>query len=381
VAEGADKLQAFGLTTPKFVVKLTLADGKDVVLNVGDESSYDQSLFFTKGDEKKVYVAESGLRYPLDKGLFDLRDKAIVTHEDKDVQGFAVTGNGVAWAVERDGDGWKLISPIQDKADKSTVDGILSKIRSARAKSFPLEQAPKDAAELAKYGFDKPTAEIIFGIGADKAKKTLQITSVEDGGVKKGYARLVEGGPVAEVEATLGHDLLKPVADLRDKTLTTFDREKLTKLEIDPAGGEKLVLTKNRQKAADGGLDDTQFALEGKTEPVKKDKFIQAFGVLNSLKALAIADDSATDLAKYGLDKPQFTITAYDGAQEAAKLLVGSVTGSRYYVQKSGNPRVYEVEKGTLDQIPRKAEDYLQAPTPPPAPPATANTGAPAGNP
>ena len=96
VAEGADKLKKYGLENPRFAVTLKLKDGKELKLAVGEESSFDQSLYYTRGSDNHVYLAESGLRYPLDKGLFDLRDKSIVTHEDKDVQSFTVSGNGVA---------------------------------------------------------------------------------------------------------------------------------------------------------------------------------------------------------------------------------------------------------------------------------------------
>jgi hypothetical protein len=250
------------------------------------------------------------------------------------------------------------------------VDGVLAKLRSVRAKSFPSEDSTADSV---KYGFDKPVAELILSIGADKAKKTLQVSSVEDGGVKKGYARLVEGGPIAEVDATLGTELLKTAADMRDKTLTAFDREKLGKIEVSSAGGEKITLLRTKEKGADGG-ENVHLALAGHSEPLRNEKITTAFNTLSSLKALAIADETGANTAKYGLDKPQFTLVGFDAAgQEAVKLAVGLVTGSRYYVQKSGSPRVYEVEKATLDQLPRTAEDVIAPPpSPPPAPPVNA---------
>jgi hypothetical protein len=366
VAEGADTLKKYGLDNPRFVVKLSLTDGKELKLAVGEESHFDQSLYYTRGEDNRVYLAESGLRYALDKGLFDLRDKAVVTHEDKDVQSFTVSGNGAAWTVERDADGWKLTSPMADRADKTAIESVLSKIRNARAKAFPLDDPQSDAAMLAKLGFDKPAVEVVFAIGADKAKKTLQITSVDDGGVKKAYARLAEGGPVAEVDTTLSTDLVKPVADLRDKTVAPFEREKLAKLQIIPADGAPVVLTRTKTRPPDGGAESDEIALEGRSEKLKTWKATSAFYTLSNLRGVTIADETASDLAKYGLDKPKVTFVVTDaGGQELSRILIGNETGTRYYAVKAGSNRVLEVEKSTVDDIPRKAEDIID--TPPPA--------------
>ena len=51
-------------------------------------------------------MADAAIKYPLDKTLFDMRDKSIVTHDDKDVVAFSAAGNGSAWSADRDAATW-----------------------------------------------------------------------------------------------------------------------------------------------------------------------------------------------------------------------------------------------------------------------------------
>jgi len=364
LADDHAKLAEWGLDKPKFQVKASLGDGKELSLDVGEENPFDLSLPYVKGGDSHVYLSDSGLKWPLDKGLFDLRDKAIVTHEDKDVQSIAVSGEQT-WGLERDGDNWKLTAPVQDRADKSVVDGILSRLRYARAKSFASEQPPADAAGLKKWGLDKPTTTVVFALGADKARKTLQFGKADDGGTKKTWARLVEGGPVMEVEDSLPSDVAKPLADLRDKTVAPFDREKVARLDID-AGAGKVSVTRKKETPPDGGWANEEFAIVDHADAKPKTwKISSALYTLSSLKGAAIADENARDFARFGLDKPSRTYVVSGAGGELAKVLVGSATGSRYYVKAGTGSRVLEVEKSTVDDLPSKLDDVVEAPPPP----------------
>ena len=358
-------------------MKLSLDDGSTVAVEVGDENTYDQAQYVRRGGENKVYMSDGTLKGALEKDYFALRDKAIVNHEDKDVQSFSASGNGFAWAVDRDGDGWKLTAPTRETADKSTVDGVLSRIRTTRAKAFPAEElAPADAK---KYGFDPPAVQAVFLLGADKVRKTLQLGEVGEGKTKKAYAHLQEGGPVAEIEPGLIKDVQKPLSDLKDRTVAAFDKEKAKKLEVIPATGEKFVVDRSKEKAAGATFETDKFAIEGRDDKVKTWKMTSAFYTLSTLKGVAIADEHATDLSKYGLDKPEWTyVVRGDDDKELSRILIGKLSDTRYLVMKAGTERVVFVEKTVIDGLPKQPEDLLDAApvkAPPVAAPVTASSG------
>jgi hypothetical protein len=92
-------------------------------------------------------------------------------------------------------------------------------------------------------------------------------------------------------------------------------------------------------------------------------KVSSALYTLSTLKGLTLVEEAASDLKKYGLDTPNVTFTVRDGqGAELAVIRIGAQTGTHYYAARGGANRVYEVEKGTVDEISRKAADYFEKP-------------------
>lgn len=374
VAEDHANLAEFGLDAPLFEVVLGLADGGEVTLKVGDENPFDQSNPYVVGGDERVHLADAGLRWPLDKSLFDLRDRALVTHEDREVQTLALSGRDLpGWSVERDGKEWKLTTPVQSAADRTAVESILSRVRGARASGFIDE-----VDDLARFGLADPARVLVFGIGEDRAKKTLALGQAEQDGVKKAYARLGEG-PVLEIDFALLEDVAKTAADLRDKTVAKFEREKLRRLEILPAEGEPIVVHRSREKK-DGATHETDvYRLEARPEAkVRTWKLSGALYTLATLKGLTIAAEEASpkEWTSFGLDRPRFTYVGFDGdGAELVRLLVGGEKGERVYVARAGSRRVFEVERTSIDDLPRSLDDLIDPPEEGEAGPSAASDG------
>ncbi len=380
IADEQSRAAEYGLDSPSFVVSVVYTDAgaeKSAELKVGGESPMDQSLYFSKGGDTRVLLAESNLRYALDKGLFDLRDKGLVSVDPKSIQSVSVEASGLAWRAERAGEGWKLTSPVQDAGDATAIEGVLSRLGSVRAKAFVAEGLSDGAPELKPFGLNSPAVLVTLESGPDKARTVVQVGRTVGEGGEKAYARLAGTGPVLEVEEALLKDLAKGVNDVRDRTVAPFSREKARKIEIAPLEGEKVTLLKSVTPTVDGGSAADSYAVEGRSGKVLSWKASSALYTLSTLKGLTLVDEAAKDLSKYGLTTPNVVFTVRDEAGgELARLLVGAQAGTHYYAMKAGSARVYEVEKGTVDDIPRKADDYLEkAPEAAAAPKADSSVG------
>lgn len=351
----ASQAADFGLETPSFAVKLTVDAGRELELKVGDENPYDQSRPFLATGDDNLRLADSSLAFALDKNLFDLRDKALVTHETSEVFSVEVTSTNGQWAAERAEYGWRLTKPVTDKADKATVDAVLARVRNARARAFADEASPDD---LAQYGLDEPVGSIVFAVGVDKARKTLQFGEVEQDGQKKAWARLLEGGPVVEVETNLLTDLSKSLDELRDKVVAAFERDAATRLEVS-AGDESFAVGITR-----GDKGQETFSLEGdEAAKLVTWKLSSALYTLSTLKGQAIVTEELRDASAWGFDTPTATFTVSGPDGELSKIVVGKETGgTRYYAMKAGTTRVYEVEKSTVDGLPRVKADVIEQP-------------------
>jgi len=75
-------LTQYGLQPPRAKVVVKLDDEKTAELDLGSDNTYDGTLFAKRGDDQRVSILEAGVKSVFDKGLFDLRDKRILTFDD-----------------------------------------------------------------------------------------------------------------------------------------------------------------------------------------------------------------------------------------------------------------------------------------------------------
>lgn len=83
---------------------------------------------------------------------------------------------------------------------------------------------------------------------------------------------------------------------------------------------------------------------------------------VSQMRALSVVKESPAvdDLGQYGLASPAVQIqAAFDDGE--VTLLVGNltITGDAYYLIKSGDPKIYTVNKDVGDMLVRGADDYL----------------------
>lgn len=360
VADDHANLGEYGLDVPRIEAALTLEDGAELRLKIGAENPFDQSIYFTKGGDDRVFLAEPGLTHPLDKSLFELRDKRLLPG-NPEVASFEVRTPTSYFTVEQDDGGWKLVAPMQDRADRQTVDEVLARLRSLQAKAFVEEEVPSDAGKLRRYGLELPVVAVALTLGADAAPRTLFVGEVQTSGGKKAYAYFSDGGPLMEVDTGLADDLAKPLAELRDRMVASFDRDSVRRLEIETEGGAPIVVRVGRDEPGLNGYQRDVFEIEGSARKPRMWKLSGALQALAALKGVVIAAESAKDLGRYGLEKPRVVYAVFDeDGAELSRVLVGGSRGERVYVAKAGSRRVLEVEKDTVDDLPRALEDIVE---------------------
>jgi hypothetical protein len=164
----------------------------------------------------------------LNRTTFDLRDKAVLKFQRDGVDSLKVESSGSpAVAVARKADAWRLTEPVSAKADFGTVDGMIGQLSSARMKTIETPgsaagatpAAPMGAADLKKFGFDKPQVSTTLGAGSTRA--TLEIGAKKDD--TSLYARdLARPEMVFTVENALLTALQKKPDDLRVKDVFEF---------------------------------------------------------------------------------------------------------------------------------------------------------------
>jgi hypothetical protein len=358
------ELGAFGLAKPRAKVTVTPETGAPEWVALGDDQPFDNSIY-ARSTDGSVALVGGDAKFPLEKSSLELREKRVLVFEDKDVKKVDILGPSLAYGFEKDGEHWKLTAPLPDKADDATVTKILGALRSLRAEAF----APADPGTM---GLAKPrwTVELVR---SDGSTWSLAIGEGERAGKKQLFARRADGvlPDVAVLPETAAKDLDADTFALRDKTVVAFDRDKVGEVKLKVPAGELVV--KKEMKSVDGGpAEETWSLVTPRKAPAKRWKISGFLYTLSSLKATAFTDETGKHASELGFDKPAATISLLDGeGKELAKIELGREGSGKQAFRSSQSPRIFDVDKQRLSEMPRKVEDLEdkeEKPAPQPSP-------------
>jgi hypothetical protein len=121
------------------------------------------------GEQGPVFMVENKDIQALSKTAMDLRDKTVVASFDlKEVKRVRVTVGGKPLLLERRGeDDLRVVEPSKGPAKEIKVTGLLLALRALKWKDI----AAADGADAARFGLDKPVAEVavLKGDGTEMA--------------------------------------------------------------------------------------------------------------------------------------------------------------------------------------------------------------------
>ena len=321
-------LTDYGLDTPAAEVDLTLKDGKHLALLLGAKSPTGVWIYAKERDKPNVFVLGESVLRDSTRPVADFRDKTVLSFSRPDVTGIEIVTPAESIAVEPEGGKWKMTRPAARPADSESVSDLLEKLGAARVKEFVAESPPS----LTPFGLDKPVRLVVHvGKEKDRASKTLLFGAVDQ--EKKGVYAMRDGeGSVLLIPEEAWKAVPQNVAALRDKTVVAFDREKVTRYEIESAKGQVTV---TRDKDA--------WKITG-PEALAADQ-VEANAVLTrlrDLRAQAFLTDDASGIPRY-LAKPDVKITVHqDGAPAPVTVLLASSPERR-----GGQPAAYAAVAGT----------------------------------
>jgi hypothetical protein len=233
--------------------------------------------------------------------------------------------------VQRSDGVWKMVKPIKVDADKTAIGTLTNEIANANI-TRTVDEHP---ADLAPFGLDKPGATV-FVSTKDKTFPGVEIGKNAPIGYSV-YIKTTDKPDVMLTSGAFGPGTKRTVSDLRDHTLMSFNPDDVNKLVVRQGDSIPVELQKE----------------QGKWNIVKparyKADFDRVHTMLASLSNARIDDfasDSPSNLAQYGLSKPELEVSVYTGpGQSQQSLLFGKKESNKedYYVRRGETPNVYTV--------------------------------------
>ena len=206
IDEKPASLEAFGLDKPRLRLTFT-ADGKPRTLLLGAKTATGGDTYAKLDDAPRVFTVPSWLEQSLDRTTFQLRNKAIVAVDREAVDHLAIIGAPGTIELKKDGSEWRLVQPLQGRADSAEVGSLLTRLSSGQMQAIVADQP----ATLDVYGLQPPRTTVTATGGG---KTLAQVFVGSASGEAAVHMRDASRPMVFTVEKALADDLQRAAIGL-----------------------------------------------------------------------------------------------------------------------------------------------------------------------
>lgn len=329
----------YGLEPAKIRVAFKSGAGEQTLL-LGDKTPTGGDMYARRPESPRVFLVSSFLETTFNKSTFDLRDKTVLKVDRGKVDRIEVQTSDRTMTFVKQGEDWRITSPIDARADFGAVEGIVGRLNTSPMKSIEAAEV-KDPRELAKYGLDKPAAIVRVGSGSAQAGLAIGKSAAE-GTV---YARDLSRPMVFTIESGLADELKKPADEFRIKDL--FDARAFNTTRIEAVRqGQTLAFEKDK---------DTWKQVVPSAKPADTAKVEALLTALTGTRA----NGFEPKLAAAGLETPELVVTVKfeDGKKEDKVTFARK--GTDAFARREGESAAAKIDASTLDSI-VKAFDALK---------------------
>ena len=360
------KLTEYGVNNPKLKLKLLGRDKPPEIL-FGKDAALEGRMYVRFQNSKETFLATQSVKKDIDKKPEEFRDRKLTDLTTAQVRRVTLRTPVGEMELEKKGDHWDILKPLRARADDGKVGDLISQITSARIQQFVAE----DRGDLRPYGLAEPRGSItlydqqqkkdqkvelgesIKVFGREDKGQTLQIGSLPEKEKDQIYVRFAPRGSVYTLSKKIEEILNTKPADLRDYHLVRIDTNILDRITIDVPSKGKTVLARK---------DGNWTIATRNNVPADSGAVRRLIDTLQNERVTRFVEDVASNLPKYGLDKPQVQLTFSSfasentaetkaGEQPFAGIAFGKGEGDNVYARLTDEPFVVAVRRGLLDQI------------------------------
>lgn len=337
-------LKQLGLDPPQGEIRLTFEGGAEAILLLGRTEKEGGVYARRKGEEGIMLLREEFFK-ELPKNVADLRDKTLLALDRGRVEQIELKSPKGRTLLAKVEGSWRVKGEEEGLADQRLVEDLLWDLSGARVKEFVTDEAKS----LKHYGLHDPPVAVRL---LDKEGKPLTSLALNRAEKREGaYGRVGENKAVYLLEARLYEQLDKGPFDFRFRQLLSFETWDVGKMELTRNGQEILV---EKRK----GYFELKRPKEGKA------KYQAVLDLLNEIRSLKwqklVAKESA-DLSRYGLEKPNTTLTiTHKDGKSLGTLLLGKAEGDLVYAKTQDRPEVYAVPSTFLQSLPQDPSSLLE---------------------
>jgi hypothetical protein len=343
-----NKLNEYGLNKPKLKLEL-IGQGRPPEILFGKDAALEGKMYVRLDNSKETFLAGQSVKKDIDKKPEEFRDRKLTDLITAQVTQIVLKTPSGEMELQKKGGHWDIVKPLRARGDDQKIADLIAQVTTARIQQFVAD----DHGDLHAYGLAEPRGAITLFTPEDKQGQLLQIGGVPEKEKEQLYVRFAPRGFVYTLPKKIEEILGTKPNDLRDRHLVRIDTNILDRITIDAPGKGKTVLARK----------DENWTIPGrKNAPANSGEVRRLIDALQNEQLTRFVEDVASNLPKYGLDKPQLQVTLSSfasentaetkaGEQPIATIVFGKVDGDSVYARLTDEPFVVAVRRTLLDQI------------------------------
>ncbi len=329
---------------------------RTLTVRIGKHDTEKKKLHVMADDWPRINVVDDSLEPLVTRSALAYRGKRLFDFNQMDVAKIDIDNQGHKFTLERDNDAWRLTRPVKAEMDAAKVDQLADSLGRLEVVEY-VNQTPKKSDLETQYGLGKPslTVKVEF---RDKKKPPQVLHIGKARGRKAGYFAQVadtpgELSPVFAVSSEMHNELVRDALSYRPLTLWQVQPEEIVSLRIHKAGQKAYSLTRSAGAWKIAG----PFEANALVESVRR-----ITAELGAPKVESYKVHEAKDLATYGLDKPDLTLTLTTKDKKEHTLLIGKPTaeeGGSRFGKLAKEPAIFQVGDALVRAADHGALDLL----------------------
>ncbi len=225
--------------------------------------------------------------------------------------------NSQAIELEHDKEGWKLVRPVQDRANSNIVDEFLEGLAAEKVKDVVVEG---DKTDLTNFGLDQPLGKLT--VIANSGERTQFSIGQRKNFQGDAFLQKNSEKKVSVVSSTWFEKINKTSLDFRDKRLMRTSNAGTEKIRILQALGARRERIELQKKDSIWTLQDQP---KWHLDQNKVRELLSMLNTTDALEFIAEGDAVPAEISKWGLNHPrtQISVQSKDGKVWKADIAAG----------------------------------------------------------
>jgi hypothetical protein len=326
-----------------------IGEGAPPEILFGKDAALEGKMYVRFENSKETFVASQAVKKAIEKKPDDFRDRKLTDLIMAQVSRVVLKTAAGEMELQKTGDHWEIVKPLRARGDDQKIGDLIAQVTTARIQQFVAD----DHGDLHPYGLAEPRGSITLFGQDDKQGQMLQIGAVPEKQKDQIYVRFSPRSFVYTLPKKIEEILNTKPNDVRDRHLVRIDEKNLDRVTIEAQGKGKTVLARK---------DENWTIASRNNAPANSAEVRRLIDTLSNEQVTKFVEDVASNLPKYGLDKPQLQITFSSFASENtaetkagdrpfATVAFGKIEGNDVYARVGDEPFVVAVRRTVLDNI------------------------------